>query len=150
MVTPSSQVLGEKIKYTPVIGDFRCVSENGCQYGSGGTSNNSGSVLHVPCSKPSKASSSDGKGLNKYCVVNSKVCAYVVQAMNIILCQSVKRGYKDNTYARKSRNDKEILERSAASKSSVLQKLLRFLYEQTSLLNAVDGKLVLWLPSGVV
>ena len=29
-------------------------------------------------------------------------------SMNIILCQSVKRGYKDNTYARKSRNDKEI------------------------------------------
>jgi hypothetical protein len=52
MVTPSSQVLSEKIKYTPGIGDFRCVSENGCQYGSGGISSNSESVLHVPCSKP--------------------------------------------------------------------------------------------------
>ena len=52
MVTPSSQVLSEKIKYTPGIGDFRCVSENGCQYGSGGISSNSESVLHIPCSNP--------------------------------------------------------------------------------------------------
>jgi hypothetical protein len=45
----------------------------------------------------------------------------------------VKRGYKDNTYARESRNDRAIFGGSCCFKSSVLQKLLRLLYKQTPL-----------------
>lgn len=74
MVTPSSQVVSEKIKCPPITGDFHCVSENGC----GGISSNGGSAFHVPCSKPSNDEAVDRQeGNSQFVVVSSPVLNHI-------------------------------------------------------------------------